>query len=125
MRPRSFFVLSAIAVLLASCDEDFGPSEWGALQHVISPSGWCIAYVQVDTKSGRTTVLLDLNRAKCGSAVAADFRQASVPLTMQWIDGTTLKISYPKDVSLVFPCDAFEHIVKCTDRSVRVVLSGI
>jgi len=127
VRPTSFLAILAIAIPLCSCSRSDDSYVWAELPHAISPSGWCVAYLQEAKQpptSGWSAVLLDLDRGKC-SATAVEFHQVSVPLKMQWLDPTTLEISYPKDVSPVWPCDTSEHVVDCAGRRVRVVLLRI
>jgi len=127
MRLRSHLALFGIAALFASCDEDDDSYEWRAKPHAVSPSGWCVAYVQEakdPSLSGWSAVLLDLkgpDRGQC-SATAVEFHRTGVPLEMRWLDPTTLEVRYPKGISPYWPCDVLEHVAQCVGRSVRVVL---
>ena len=126
MRPPSFLAVLVIAAPLISCDDD-DSFEWASKPHAISPSGWCVAYVQENTSpssSGWSAVLLDLksaDRHQC-CATAVEFHRTGVPLEMRWLDPTTLEVRYPKDISPYWPCDVSEHVAQCIGRSVRVVL---
>ena len=128
MRLAAFSTMLAIGIPLGSCGRPDDSYVWAELPHAISPSGWCVAYVQeakAPSPSEWSAVLLDLDRGKC-SATALEFRHAKVPLKIRWLDSTTLEIRYPKDVSPDWPCDdASEHLVECAGRSVRVVLLRI
>ena len=124
VQPRLFSPMLAIALLLLSCGRPDDSFEWAEKPHAISSSGWCVAYLQEAKQvspPGWSAVLLDLDRGKC-SATAVEFHQVSVPLKMQWRDPTTLEISFPKEVSPIWPCDTSEHFVDCVGRRVHVVL---
>jgi hypothetical protein len=115
----------AMAIPLVSCSKSDDNYVWAELPHAISPSGWCVAYIQeAKTTPGSewSAVLLDIDKGKC-SAKAVEFHQVSVPLKMRWLDSTSLEISYPKDVSPA--CDTPEQLVECAGRRVRVVLVRI
>ena len=127
MRLRAFTAMLGIATAHVSCDR-WDDHVWAELPHAISPSGWCVAYIQTareSSPSAHSTVLLDLDRGTC-CAIAVEFPDASVPLKMRWLDANTLEIRYPKEASPVWPCDdAAENVVECVGRSVRVVLLRI
>jgi len=92
---------------------------------VTSPAGWCVASVIVfdaSPRSSNTQVLLSFDDGRCGSG-AVSFDRANVPITVRWVDATTLEVSYPKD--LVPERNASGEFLQCFDRRVHVILSAV
>src|SRR2546430_1962214 len=95
--PRA--VLIVIAAALFACSKS-PPWKSRELQRVTSPAGWCVASVIVfdgSPHSSNTQVFLSFDGGKCGSG-AVSFDRADVPLTLRWVDATTLEVAYPKDL---------------------------
>jgi hypothetical protein len=119
--PRAVLIVIAAALFACSKSPQWKTRE---LQRVTSPAGWCVASVIVfdgSSRSSNTQVFLSFDGGKCGSG-AVSFDRADVPLTLRWVDATTLEVAYPKD--LVPTRNASGEFLQCFDRKVHVILSA-
>ena len=123
MRFHTRLRLLVVTLLLSACDERDDSFEWAAKPHAVSPSGWCVAYVQENPKpdpAGWSAVLLDLDQGR-GSVVAVEFHQRGLPLEMRWLSPDTLEVRYPRTAQPSCPAYAAERVVEFVGRRVHIV----
>ena len=120
---RALSLAAAIlgAVATAGCDGSPVSADDSERLVVVSPAGWCKAYVaDFDFGEGTSQVLLSFDDGRCGSG-AVSFRGRRVDLGLRWIDSTTLEVAYPRDVQP--ERNASGEVIQCLDRKVRVLLA--